>query len=636
MMKYIPWLLTNPTVQRRFILAIFLFASLLGAHMARARARPADSSSRPENPTAAQLDTLGARSSSLDSLEAKFGRNRLTRMLSDYVFVSGGRRVDPATMGPEGASIIESTAPYEKYSGDIIRFIAINRIDIFTGIDQDTTPQSEPWLYRAGNTIHVETRAGKIRSYLLFKEGDRLDPNELADSERILRNTPFIQDARIAVVRITEETDTVDVLVLTRDVWSIGVTASVSSQTRYKFKLYDRNLFGFGHSLQNEFDLDAERVQRMNYTLTYAIDNVYGSFMNGLFQYRNTHLDEAFRFGYSRGFISPQIHWAGALNISFSKLKDDFAVTTEKFKIQDIWIGRSFELGRRKDGPHSRRTFVVAGRSTRTNYDQHPMVPEGDRTFTDRTLYLWSLSLAKNNFRKGRLILGFGETEDVPYGYLLDVTFGHELARGVRDRQYAGVGLRAGGYRGKLGYLLADVEAGSYFLQRLSVDTVIDTRLGYFTNLIPLRRFALRQFVAAEYVVGLRRDDVIKLDDETGITGLSNVGLDGKERLTAGLQTVLFTPWSLFGFKTAVFGEATVGAVGPKYETIDDQRFYSSWGLGVRIDNERLVFDPIEIRVNFFPSPPDGEATVRFFFTSVRDFPILGFAAHAPSLVGFK
>ncbi len=129
---------------------------------------------------------------------------------------------------------------------------------------------------------------------------------------------------------------------------------------------------------------------------------------------------------------------------------------------------------------------------------------------------------------------------------------------------------------------------------------------------------------------------MIKLDDETGIRGLNDVGLDGKERLTAGLQTVLFTPWNLFGFKTAVFGEATVGAVGPKHGTIDDQRFYSSWGLGIRIDNERLVFDPIEIRVNVFPSPPDGESTVRLFFSSVTDFPILGFAAGAPSLVGFK
>jgi hypothetical protein len=219
---------------------------------------------------------------------------------------------------------------------------------------------------------------------------------------------------------------------------------------------------------------------------------------------------------------------------------------------------------------------------------------------------------------------------------LLDFTTGYELARGVRDRQYGGAGLRAGGYASKIGYLYGGVQAGGFVLNGLTVDAVIDARAGYFTNLIPLRRFALRQFVLAGYTVGLRRTDAVVLDDESGIRGLNSVGLSGLERLVGRLQTVLFIPGNWLGFRTAVFGEVDIGAIGPKYQTVDDQRFYTGWGLGLRIGNERLVFDPIEIRVNVYPSPPGEQPTVRFFFTSGRDFPIPGFAPGAPSTAGFK
>jgi len=612
-----------------------LAGPLLGGPGA-ANAGPEGAEGRPQDPTAAQIDTLGVQSTSLDSLEAKFNRKRLTRMLSDYVFVGGGGLTDEARLSPDGGKIIKSTDPYERYEGAIIRTIAVARLDIFTGVSADTTPNDQPWLYRTGNAVHVNTRAKKVLSYLLFTEGDRLDPGELADSERILRNTPFIQDARIAVVPITGIADSVDVLVVTRDVWSIGVTASVKTASRFKLGVYDRNLFGQGHSLDNEFDVDTGRSQELNYKLTYTMDNIWATFINGLLQYRNAHTDETVFGGFSRGFISPQIRWAGALNVSFSALKNDLALVTERISLQDFWIGRSFQLGRKRSRLHSRKTFVIAARSIRTKFQEHPEVDPRERTYNDRTFYLGSLSLSKSDFRKARLILDFGRTEDIPSGYLLDVTAGYELARGVRDREYMGAGLRAGGYLGKLGYFSGGAQMGTFILDGLTNETVIETRAGYFSNLIRLRRFALRQFFLVRYTLGLRRTDTIRLDDEAGIRGLNNVGLDGLERFIGRFQTVLFTPWSTLGFKTAIFVEGDIGAIGPKHETFDNQRFYTGWGLGLRIGNERLVFDPIEIRVNVYPSSPDGQQEIRFFFTNVRDFPILGFASSAPSVVGFR
>lgn len=625
---------TDPTAGRtRLGVAALSLVAALGMLVVTPYAQTSGAESKTK-PSAEALDTLNTDSASLDSLESKANRHKLSRMLSDYVFTPTPSPGQSAVTG-EGARVIKATEPYEAYTGKIIRRIILRRLDVFTGVREDTVQSDEPWLYRVGDAVHADTRTGKIMSYLLFKVGEPVEPNQLADSERLLRNTPFIQDARVAIIPPTAPTDSVDVLVVTRDLWSLGLTASASTASKYKVSIFDRNLFGFGHGLENEFDVDLNRNQPLNYTATYTADNVYGTFINGLFQYRNTNIDETLIGTFSKGFITPQTRWAGQLLLSYSQLRDEFGAFVQEFGLQDFWLGRAFEIPLGHHERHSRRTLVLAGRLTRTDWRKHPDVPKGDRTFTDRTLYLASLSLAKNTFRKARLVLGFGTTEDIPSGYLLSLTAGYELARGVKDREYTGIGLRAGRYIGKPGYLIGSVDAGGYLFYQNYVETIINTQFGYFTHLIPVGRFALRQFLAGKYIVGIRNEGQIELDDESGIPGLNDVGLVGTERATVGAETVLFTPWNLWGFKTAFFGQVDVGGIGPDPLTIAEQRFYTSWGLGARISNERLVFDPIEIRVNYYPGPPSGQPVYRIFFTNVDTFPILGFAPGAPSVVGF-
>ncbi len=65
--------------------------------------------------------------------------------------------------------------------------------DVFE--DGGLTP--DHWIYRLGNQLHVETKEVVIRRELLFREGEPLDPEALAETERNLRALPFIRRARI-------------------------------------------------------------------------------------------------------------------------------------------------------------------------------------------------------------------------------------------------------------------------------------------------------------------------------------------------------------------------------------------------------------------------------------------------------
>ena len=70
--------------------------------------------------------------------------------------------------------------------------IRIESLDVFS--DEEA---AQGWVYRAANALHITTRVSVIRNFLLFKEGDPYDPNRLTETERNLRNLPFIKSASV-------------------------------------------------------------------------------------------------------------------------------------------------------------------------------------------------------------------------------------------------------------------------------------------------------------------------------------------------------------------------------------------------------------------------------------------------------
>ena len=69
-------------------------------------------------------------------------------------------------------------------------------------------------------------------------------------------------------------------------------------------------------------------------------------------------------------------------------------------------------------------------------------------------------------------------------------------------------------------------------------------------------------------------------------------------------ETVLFTPYQPLGFRIALFGFADFGLLGYS-PNIFKNEFYTSFGIGIRLRNERLVFNTIQIRLGLALGKPD-------------------------------
>ena len=99
----------------------------------------------------------------------------------------------------------------------------------------------------------MNTTERTIRTLLLFADGETVDAGRLAESERLLRAKRFLYDARVIANRVCERT--VDIVVVTRDVWSLLPTASVTrtgGENEYDLGMSEHNVFGTGVEIDAE------------------------------------------------------------------------------------------------------------------------------------------------------------------------------------------------------------------------------------------------------------------------------------------------------------------------------------------------------------------------------------------------
>ncbi|HUQ80480.1 MAG TPA: hypothetical protein VM076_05070 [Gemmatimonadaceae bacterium] len=108
------------------------------------------------------------------------------------------------------------------------------------------SPQRLPGVGNALDKLHVRTRDRTVRRQLLFAAGDTVDTLGVAESIRRLRRDRYLRDVELRGVRCR---GAVDVVVTTRDDWSVKPKLQVRSAGKSELGLTERNLLGSGREL---------------------------------------------------------------------------------------------------------------------------------------------------------------------------------------------------------------------------------------------------------------------------------------------------------------------------------------------------------------------------------------------------
>ncbi len=112
--------------------------------------------------------------------------------------------------------------------------------------------------YGLANALHVVSRKRLIEKFLLFRVGDPVDRDKLAETERNLRATGLF---RFVVIRANGT----KVVVETGDAWTLLLRGGLSSKggvTTYQVGLEEANLLGAGRQLKFLYDKDTQRISR--------------------------------------------------------------------------------------------------------------------------------------------------------------------------------------------------------------------------------------------------------------------------------------------------------------------------------------------------------------------------------------
>ena len=222
-----------------------------------------------------EADTLTVHISEKDSIELPLEETSLKKDILDMLHGAIFRDTTNKYNIYE-SDLIESEEKFHPYKDQIIANIYLKKVPVFGGSVDDSLQFTVSKIDKFGNSLHIDTKDWVIYNNLLFKEGDKIQPFELADNERILRQLSFIRDARILVVPRTED-DKVDILVITRDVFSLGVSIKPRDIDDIAVSVYERNLFGNGWEFRNTFRFRSEFDQKMDYEGKFDVNNIKGS-----------------------------------------------------------------------------------------------------------------------------------------------------------------------------------------------------------------------------------------------------------------------------------------------------------------------------------------------------------------------
>jgi len=564
-----------------------------------------------------------------DSLKVKASKYLITKKLYDFVVVSN----KPSTTKQISGS---SEKDYTKYSGKIIRKIEIKRLDVFgTDINNPLGNPSRKFDNILNNT-HINTIERIIRKNLLFSEGDTISPILLSDNERILRQLPYIDDSRIII--IAESDGYVDIMVVTKDIYSLGGSFEFKSVSKGAVSVYDRNIFGTGHDLKFRMPYDSDSTGSPGFGVNYNINNISRSFINLNVFYQDALGKRMYGFGIDRQLVSSATRYGGGISICQTFTTEDLDTLSVpeplKFNYQDYWLSRSFLLNK-----ESVTRLIIGGRFINNNVFAHPYIlPDSYYSLQRYKLFLASAALSVRKFYKANLIYGYGRTEDIPYGGMIDITAGREINE-FKQRFYTGISLSLGDKVRRAGYLYGSAGFSTFYCEGKTEQGMFFLKANYFTNLLYIGTYRMRNFIKADYARGFSRytDEYLLFNTDNGFTGFRNDSLRAeKQRLTVNFESVLFSPRKIYGFRFAFFAFGDLGYLFSTNEFFNQGEILSRIGFGLRLRNDNLVFNTLQIKFSFYPNLPQYSKVSNFNASGERLLDPDNFEPGPPSLLPYR
>jgi hypothetical protein len=652
------------SARRLFVLLGWLLLSGLG----RAQAQTPSFNPRAAVPPDSLHAAQGTESPPADSLGRRFDEERVRLSLERYTrrktimgkALQAFFRLTKPREEDHGLDAVLLNRQFDQHNFKIVRRVTITPYDAFGYNLNDSLRQPRTFLEKSGNALHIRTARSRIRQVLLFRPGQPLLPQALAESERLLRQTDEILDARVLVNEATATRDSVDIAVYTTDVFSITAGYELRGGLEQAIAtLGDQNFLGLGHRLDNRYQYGRDLPQTWGYEANYRVP--FRNFVYAEGHYFNEFESHSGGVSARRDFYSPSARWAGAFTADVNNLRlvlprdpppaegqmPNFR--TRSFTSQSLWVGRAFRLRSYDLGYENPGRLIVAASVSHENHTTNPTAtpenPAGSPDDRTRTLVLGAVGYSVRRYYKDKYLFGFGRTEDVPAGTLLSFTAGLER-NPVGPRRYVDARIAAAGYSERQGYLYGSLDFGTF--QRVNdggwEQGLLSGQFLYFTRRYRLGNYQSRHLLSTRVTAGFNRYPAEVLlsginSNPDGVRGFQPTGqILATSRLLANYEGTVYTPLSLLGFRVAVLAFADMAVVNERIgggSPFGGDAPYTGFGLGLRFRNELTVLRTFQILLGYYPRGQLNANGTRLFESNRDSYNFSDFSFGQPSVVQY-
>jgi hypothetical protein len=516
--------------------------------------------------------------------------------------------------------IFNNIASLTSYAGKRINSITIEQHNFLSSIDSKESNLKDIFS-KIGDKLQSNSKKRAIRENIFFKEWDVFDPSIIAYNEKWLRDLSYIQDAKILAMITPYDTNQVDVIVVTKDLFSYGGELLINNKDAYAAKLNNINFLGTGNSIQVNQNFENQRSPKSGWGYDVGLSNFLGTFISinaGVNQFGNNISNNVLsaRKNYisvQRPILHPNSKWLGGMEYLETENENVFPGKWDtifnqqlnyNLKHKDIWIGYQLTKQSKRIKLNEYKQFIQY-RYLENDFRARPIdyLLQLDRNYQNLKANFLSFTLVRQSVYRTRYLYGLGRYEDLPIGQSLTWTTGYSQIE--KDRS-AYLGFKFEQYKlskkENYNHVIANI-ATSYINKSLQ-DIRFLSSLEQFSKLKYLNNgLRYRQILNLSFTQTLKNkyNEALRINSIFGIPQLNREQIKGGTRLSANWETVLYNNRAIWGFKSApfVFGNLTyIRAVGNPILKGD---IYTAIGSGMRIRNENLIFGTIELKGFYFP-----------------------------------
>jgi hypothetical protein len=534
---------------------------------------------------------------------------------------------------------------YKKFEGKIIRRIRVTTLDPFSYSVIDTNQVPKKKLAKIGNSLHLKSKKFAVYNLLLFKKNKPLDSILVKESERLIRRQRFVRSVAITSTLVSKDSDSVDVSIRVLDSWSMAPDFTLSG-SKSTFFFRERNFVGTGHEFATYLSKNLDGGDQ-GFGANYTIPTIKNTYIRTTLSYERDFDNNYKQFvNIERPFYSPVTKWAGGIYLDQVFEKEQAVnsstdtILNSKSRVKDFWGGHSISIFKGNTEFERFTNFVVSARFLNKEYSELPILGiDSLGVFSKENLSLISFGISSRKYTQDKYIFNFNITEDIASGYTFSITTGSQN-KNQSNRMYFGARAAYGNYF-SFGYLSSNLEYGTFFEGRMTVQSAYNFNITYFSNLLDTGKWKFRQFIKPQAIIGTKRidsnTDKITLNGENGIAGFNSSKIFGTKKLLLTFQTQGYSPWQVIGFRLNPFINYTLGMIGQPGKGFSNSKLYSEFGVGVIISNDYLVFSNFQFSLSFFPIlPEDASNSYKSNSLKTYDFGLQEFDIAKPLLVRYQ